>query len=61
MWDNHNEFLREVIPVAEISGVKLALHPDDPPVPVLGGISRLFYKKENFISNGDSEQRLLGP
>jgi len=49
MWDNHNEFLREVIPIAEISGVKLALHPDDPPVPVLGNISRLFYKKENFI------------
>ncbi len=29
-------FLQEVIPVAEKEGLKMAIHPDDPPFPVLG-------------------------
>lgn len=48
MWNNYEYFIRAIIPVAEEAGVKLALHPDDPPVPEIGGVSRLFYKFENF-------------
>jgi mannonate dehydratase len=33
MWDNITYFLNATIPTAEKSGVRMALHPDDPPVP----------------------------
>jgi len=42
MWANYRYFLSAIVPVAEEVGVRLALHPDDPPVPTLGGIARLF-------------------
>ena len=34
--ENLRDFLREVIPVAIASGVRMAIHPDDPPWPLLG-------------------------
>jgi mannonate dehydratase len=41
MWDNYTHFVKAVVPVAEEAGVKLALHPDDPQVPVIGGVARI--------------------
>ncbi len=57
MWENYAYFMKAVLPVAEQSGVTLALHPDDPPVPILGGVARIFISVENFkrayeIANG---------
>lgn len=48
MWSNYTYFMNAVLPVAEQEGLKVALHPDDPPVPMLGGVARLFYKPDNF-------------
>ena len=48
-WENYRRFLEAVVPVAEEAGVRLALHPVDPPVlESLGGIPRLFRNVENF-------------
>jgi mannonate dehydratase len=54
MFDNYVYFMQAVIPVAEEAGVKIALHPDDPPVPELGGIARLFYQPEGFPQSAGS-------
>jgi mannonate dehydratase len=48
MWANYEYFIKAVLPVAEESGVKLALHPDDPPVESLGGIARIMRNFEGF-------------
>ncbi|HMP81575.1 MAG TPA: mannonate dehydratase [Verrucomicrobiota bacterium] len=44
LWQRLGVFLDEVIPVAEEAGVKLALHPDDPPLPTMRGQPRLVYQ-----------------
>ncbi|MEJ7609397.1 MAG: mannonate dehydratase [Bryobacteraceae bacterium] len=40
LWANYTSFIREIAPVAEEAGVRIGIHPDDPPVPELGGIPR---------------------
>lgn len=48
LWKNYECFLKAVIPDAEKYGIKLALHPDDPPVPRLGDVERIMISKENI-------------
>lgn len=48
MWKNLEYFLKAVVPEAEKNGIKLALHPDDPPVPAIRGISRIMTSAEAF-------------
>ncbi|HCL31194.1 MAG TPA: D-mannonate dehydratase [Candidatus Latescibacteria bacterium] len=40
LWDNFESFIREVAPVAEEAGVRIGIHPDDPPGLVIGGVPR---------------------
>lgn len=48
MWDNYKYFMDRILPVAEACKVKLALHPDDPPVPSLQGVARIFRNVGNI-------------
>lgn len=48
MWDNFEFFLRRVLPVAEAAGVKLALHPDDPPMSPVRGLARIMRDMDAF-------------
>jgi mannonate dehydratase len=43
IWENYTYFIRQVVPVAEEQGVRIGIHPDDPPVPVLGGVPRCIF------------------
>jgi mannonate dehydratase len=52
LWANLRYFLERVVPVAEKAKVKLAMHPDDPPLSPLRGLPRIMRSLENY-------QRLL--
>ena len=58
LWDNYTYFVKAILPYAEKHDIKLALHPDDPPVSKLGDISRIMTSHENIkkaLAIGDSE------
>ncbi len=48
MWRNITYFLKAVIPVAEESGVRLALHPNDPPAPISRGSEQIMGSVEGW-------------
>ena len=41
LWKNLTYFLKAIVPEAEKAGVRLALHPNDPPVPVSRGSAQI--------------------
>ena len=52
LWETLEYFLKKVMPVAEKWNVKLAMHPDDPPLSPIRGVGRIMSSVENY-------QRLL--
>ncbi|NJN83273.1 MAG: TIM barrel protein [Caldilineaceae bacterium] len=48
MWENFAYFLTRVVPAAEEANVKLALHPDDPPMSPVRGLARIMRSVEAF-------------
>lgn len=48
LWENLKYFLDCVLPAAEEANVRLAMHPDDPPLSPLAGMGRIMRSVENF-------------
>lgn len=48
LWKNLEYFVKAVMPEAEKIGMRLSMHPDDPQVDVIQGISRIMNSVENF-------------
>ncbi|MBO7170693.1 MAG: mannonate dehydratase [Clostridia bacterium] len=48
LWNNYTYFVKAVVPEAEKYGIRLGLHPDDPPVPRLGDVERIMISRENI-------------
>jgi mannonate dehydratase len=57
IWANYTYFVKAVLPVAQEAGVRLALHPDDPPITKMNGVAKLFthydgYHRAEQIADG---------
>lgn len=48
LWDRVKRFLDDLLPVAEEAGISLALHPDDPPMPILRNTPRLVFEQQLY-------------
>lgn len=48
LWETLTYFLKAVVPEAEKAGIKLAMHPDDPQVDQIKGMSRIMTTVNNF-------------
>ncbi len=48
MWKTIEKFMKEVMPVADKFKMKMALHPDDPPLSPLRGVARVVTSKRNY-------------
>ena len=48
LWVNLEYFLERVLPVAEKANVKLAMHPDDPPLSPIAGVGRIMRSVANY-------------
>jgi mannonate dehydratase len=48
LWTNLEYFLKAVVPEAEKAHVKLAMHPDDPPLSPIRGMARIMRSIENY-------------
>lgn len=48
LWANLEYFLKRVVPVAEKANVKLAMHPDDPPMSPIRGLGRIMRSIDNY-------------
>ncbi len=48
IWAALEYFMKAVLPVAEEAGVKLAMHPDDPPIEKMHGVARIFTNAESY-------------
>jgi mannonate dehydratase len=62
LWSAYEYFMARVVPVAEAAGVRLALHPDDPPIPELRGVGRIMISAEAFeraLALADSEANAI--
>jgi len=53
IWDNYTYFIKKAAPVAEEQGIRIGIHPDDPPVAELGGVPRCIF------SNFDGYKRAM--
>jgi mannonate dehydratase len=59
IWSNLEYWIRTITPIAEEEGIRLGIHPCDPPVPILGGIPQILrsfaaYKRLIEIYPSDS-------
>lgn len=48
LWKNYEYFAKAVMPEAEKAGIKLIVHPSDPPVAKVAGVDRIFICADDF-------------
>jgi mannonate dehydratase len=48
MWERFLYFTKPIVAAAEKAGIRLTMHPNDPPVPVMRGVARIFHHTDGL-------------
>ncbi len=48
IWANYTYLMKAILPVAKEANVKLALHPDDPPLAMMNGVAKVFVHYDGY-------------
>jgi mannonate dehydratase len=48
LWDTYAWFVERIVPIAKAANVRMALHPDDPPLSPIRGVARIIRSVEAF-------------
>lgn len=60
IWANYEYFMKAVLPVAREVGVRLALHPDDPPLAKMNGVAKVFTHYDGYRRAERIAERIEG-
>ena len=68
MWETYEYFIQAVMPTCKETGVRIAIHPNDPPVPYLDGVGSLIISMDDYRRafevakkyGDDGEKKLIG-
>ena len=61
IWANYTYFMKAVLPVAAEAGVKLALHPDDPPLRKMNGVAKVLVHYDGYRRAEEISEQIEGP
>lgn len=48
IWANYEYFIKQAAAEAEVQNVQIGIHPDDPPIPELAGVPRIFSTFDDY-------------
>ena len=68
MWETYEYFIQAIMPTCKETGVRIAIHPNDPPVPYLDGVGSLIISMDDYRRafeiakkyGDDGEKKLIG-
>lgn len=61
IWASYTYFMKAVLPVAKEAGVKLALHPDDPPLAKMNGVAKVLVHYDGYRRAEQISEAIEGP
>ena len=61
IWDNYTYFMKAALPAAAEAGVKMALHPDDPPLAKMNGVAKVLVHYDGYKRAEEIAESIEGP
>lgn len=61
IWAAYEYFMKATLPAAREAGVRMALHPDDPPLAMMNGVGKMFVRYQGYKRAEEIAEAIEGP